>query len=453
MHKYVVDGREHWANASNPQIPAAFAPVIAGFVSLNNFDIPPAVVRLPLAARLQQAEITSPGATFNSSTYAVGPYDFATIYNALPLWNSTPPIDGTGQTIALAEESDVCTAGSPDFANPDACGSPARDDIQAFRSRFDLPLALAAGGQPVQVIVNGPNPGLIAPTSSANPATLPLEGEAILDADVAGGVAKGAQIDLVVASSDGGNSRSFSLRRVCCRQQFGAGTERELSELPTTSWDVGTFYFDALWEQAAAQGITVVVSAGDTGSAGCDEKGASEVSHGLAVNGIAATPFNVAVGGTDFNDAGEQSMYWKSSGAVSALSYIPEVPWNNSGAAQGLSGCGGTPSSSSLTDYAGGGGQSSCVEANDPYCPKPAWRSGPAVTGLASTDGSRDIPDVSLFSSDGSSSHSAYVICESDLNKNDESCASSGNAPPFSFVGGTSASAPAFAGIMTMVDR
>jgi hypothetical protein len=445
MHKYVVDGREHWANASDPQIPEALAPVIVGPVSLNNFDIPAGRTSLSLPQRLKHEEVTSPADTFNSATYAIGPYDFATIYNSLPLWNSIPPIDGTGQTIALAEESDVCTAGSPDFTNPGACGSPARDDLQAFRSRYGLPLTLAAGGQAVQVILNGPNPGLIEPIPSVNPTTPNYESEAILDADVAGGVAKGAQIDLVVSQTtettagfalsaeyivDNNLAPVFSVSFGNCQSNLGS---------------THSSYFETLWEQAAAQGITVVVSGGDQGSAACDDKTSQEASHGLAVNGIAATPFNVAVGGTDFNDAGKQSTYWKSSGTLSALSYIPEVPWNNSCAAEGISGCNGNPPASSLTVLAGGGGQSNCKV--DSYCAKPAWQSGPAVTGFESTDGSRDIPDVSLYAAVGSSSHSAYVICESDMNTNDSPC------PPFRFGGGTSAAAPAFAGIMAMVNQ
>jgi hypothetical protein len=180
MHKYVVDGTEHWANASDPQVPIALAPIIAAVVSLNNFDVTPATKRLHPRADLRNSADTTPAYTTSKATYAIGPYDFATIYNSLPLWNSTPAIDGTGQTIALVELSDICTAGSPDFTNPNACGTPARDDIQAYRSYFGLPLTLAGGIQPVKVIVNGPNPGIIVPTS-ANEATTDYETEAILD--------------------------------------------------------------------------------------------------------------------------------------------------------------------------------------------------------------------------------------------------------------------------------
>ncbi|MGO8790256.1 MAG: protease pro-enzyme activation domain-containing protein [Terriglobia bacterium] len=375
MHKYIVDGREHWANATDPQIPAALAPVVAGPVSLNNFDIPPAIRRPALAAGHQQAATTSSAFTPGSSAYAIGPYDFATIYNAQPLWSSTPPIDGTGQIIALAEQSDICTVGSPDFSNPNACGStPVRDDIGDFRSYFGLSTTLPGGAQAVQVIVNGPNPGIVEPIPSVtNPNTPNNEEEALLDAEVAGGVAKGAQINLVVSQTtevtegfklsaeyvvDNNLAPVLSVSFLGCQANLGSSS---------------TFFFDSLWEQAAAQGITVAVSAGDTGSAGCDAKGTAEVSYGLAVNGIAATPFNVAVGGTDLDDAGKQSMYWRSSGASSALSYIPEVPWNNSCAAS-VAGCSETSPSSSLTDAAGGG-QSSCFNTSttsDPYCPKPA---------------------------------------------------------------------------------
>ena len=39
IHKYVVNGETHYANATDPQIPAALAPVVSGFVSLNNFRV------------------------------------------------------------------------------------------------------------------------------------------------------------------------------------------------------------------------------------------------------------------------------------------------------------------------------------------------------------------------------------------------------------------------------
>lgn len=37
IHKYVVDDQPHFANSTDPRIPAALSPVVAGFASLNNF--------------------------------------------------------------------------------------------------------------------------------------------------------------------------------------------------------------------------------------------------------------------------------------------------------------------------------------------------------------------------------------------------------------------------------
>ena len=65
-------------------------------------------------------------------------------------------------------------------------------------------------------------------------------------------------------------------------------------------------YYD-LWQTAAAEGIAVFVAAGDSGSASCDDgedglHGNPYVAEfGLSVSGLASTPLNTAVGGTDFN--------------------------------------------------------------------------------------------------------------------------------------------------------
>jgi len=447
IHRYVINHTEYLANASDPQIPVAFSAVIAGFASLNNFRSQMGSRRLILSENAEQTEKPSPQWTTQKTSggteYAIGPYDFAKIYNSLPLWNATRPIDGTGQSVALAERTDICTAGSPDFPTA-SCNN--RDDVQAFREYFGLPLSLVGGNSPVQVIVNGPNPGL---TSD--------ETEALIDVDAVGGVAKGARIEVVVSQTTEATP-GFDLSAEYI-------VDNNLAPVMSLSFmkceaEVGPLlFYDMLWEQAAAQGITVVVSSGDSGSAGCDdEKSEITAVHGLAVNGIASTPFNVAVGGTDFDDAGNQTTYWSASNdpvtKASAMSYIPEIPWNDSCAAGGASECN---AESDVTIDAGGGGESACAYltqqlqesnpgASDTYCLKPAWQSGLALTGFESTDGVRDLPDVSLFGASGLRSESAFVVCQSDRN-NPPQC------PPFDFVYGTSNSAPAFAGIMAMVNQ
>ena len=37
IHKYIVNGEQHWANATDPQIPTALTPAVAGIDSLHNF--------------------------------------------------------------------------------------------------------------------------------------------------------------------------------------------------------------------------------------------------------------------------------------------------------------------------------------------------------------------------------------------------------------------------------
>ncbi len=152
----------------------------------------------------------------------------------------------------------------------------------------------------------------------------------------------------------------------------------------------GNAFYNALWEQAAAQGITAMVSAGDGGSAGCDDfNTAAAATQGLAVSGLASTPYNVAVGGTDFDEVNKWTTYWSATNATtgtdvigtSALSYIPEIPWNENCAQIGLTGCGASAPNGSLNIVAGSGGPSTCSILNSGgTCTggyrKPKWQIG-----------------------------------------------------------------------------
>jgi uncharacterized membrane protein len=172
----------------------------------------------------------------------------------------------------------------------------------------------------------------------------------------------------------------------------------------------GNGFLNSLWQQAAAQGITVFVSSGDSGAAGCDSSSASTATNGLGVNGLCSTPYSVCVGGNEFNDTASPSLYWSASNAsgtlASAITYIPEMVWNESG-------------SSGL--WASGGGASTIYT-------KP---SGQAGTGVPA-DGKRDVPDVSLTAA----GHDGYLIVQQG---------------GLYVVGGTSAASPSFAGIMALV--
>ncbi len=464
IHRYVVNGQEHLANASDPQIPAALASVVVGPVSLHNFrrralhKVGGMITASPQANGVKPALSTtcnSGGGTPNFACYVVAPADFATIYNSEALWNSTTPvpagIDGTGQIIAIVGDSNI------------NC-----EDVTNFRNFFGLPVSTASSNNDctqatsnVQVILDGPDPGL----NNNND-----EVEADLDVEWSGAVAKGAHIDFV-ASQDTDVSLGIDLSaEYIIDNNLAPVMSESFGDCEANLLNGGNSFYSTLWEQAAAQGITAIVSAGDSGAASCDDDNFTTVSaNGLAVSGLASTPFNVAVGGTDFNDFTNQTTYWNSSNTnattqESVKGYVPEIPWDDSCASSAVTGCNGVSISSgpaSLNIVAAGGGESNCVNSvqltvgtacdvilgtNVTGYPKPAWQSGKAVTGLASTDGVRDLPDVSLFAAAGSGSNSFYPICESDAG----ALCTDGT---FIGVGGTSSSAPAFAGIMAMVNQ
>jgi hypothetical protein len=457
IHKYSIPTAtgtvvDHWANASDPSIPTALTPVVAGIHTLHNFPrkamhvVKGAFTRNPATGVVKPLGTPDPArpswtASCNNgqnSCYFLGPYDFGAIYNVLPLWTGTPAIDGTGQTIAIIGESDV------DFK-----------DIEGFQNLFGLPTK-----DPV-LVIDGPDPGVVQGD----------ETESDLDLQWSGSVAKGATIDFVIAATT-----NTTLGVDLAAQH---AVDKNIAPIISESYGIcelgigttGNQFFNAMWQQAAAQGISVFVAAGDNGSAGCDSQDnapPAPAEFGLQVSGFASTPYNTAVGGTDFNDLANPSTYWNPTNAstteASAKGYIPEVPWNDTCTSSALSFFGFTSSTVGncnnpqllnivVWTVGGSGGKSACTvnDGNDPSScsggyAKPSWQSGTGVP----ADSKRDLPDIALFASGGFYTLSAYIICEAD--RTDASYCSSQNAD-FLAVGGTSASTPSFAGIMAMVDQ
>ena len=460
IHRYLLpNGEQHWANASDPQIPAALAPAVAGVASLNNF---PASRFSHVAGVISRDKATgqetpsSPLFTLNGNCgvpqvpycYGVGPYDFATIYDVAPSWSAVPPIDGTGQTIAIVGETDI---------NP--------QDVDDFRNFFGLPAYGQQGGPALNVIHSGPAPGILNDGE---------ETEADLDVEWSGAVAKGASVDFVVSQTTE-TSLGVNLSALYI-------VDNNLAPVMSESYGycelflgtTGNQFFSSLWQQAAAQGITVMVSAGDGGSAGCDNFDVTgPATHGLQVSGFASTPYNVAVGGTDFNDLTSATSYWSSTNnattRASALKYIPETTWDDNctnpvfGTLLGFSTNAETNCNNPqlvnagfVNIVSGSGGKSSCISSdgqNASSCTggysKPSWQTAPGVP----SDGVRDLPDISLYAASGSPSGSFYVVCEADAVNIGSSCDPNNPSAQFLGVGGTSASSPAFAGIMALVNQ
>ena len=427
IHRLSVNGKEHFANMQEPQIPEALAPLVAGVAGLHNFHPKPLVKRFGKFQRNMKTGEITPLFTYtnvNGGTFfGVGPGDFKAIYNV------PSTFDGTGVSIAVVGQSNINI-----------------QDVRDFRTIFGLP------ANDPQIILNGPDPGLVSGD----------EGESDLDVEWAGAIAPKATIKFVTTQftfTDGVSGVDASAIYA---------VDNNLAAILSESYgacepDLGTsgnLFYQLLWQQAAAQGVTVVVSTGDNGSAGCDDPSQSSATRGIAVSGLASTPYNVSMGGTDFNQLGHETTYWNTCVGVpcstipptSVKGYIPEMVWNDSCAATGLAGCNSvTSSSDSATVVAGSGGPSAVY-------PKPSWQSS-SITGMPS-DGHRDTPDVSLFSADGLN-NSFYIVCQSDQNiPGDTGCnltkfVSSTDGPLHDFqgVGGTSAAAPTFAGIMALINQ
>ena len=433
IHKYIVNGEQHWANASDPQIPTALTPAVAGIDSLHDFRRKPTnSFAGRYSEKTKQLSAAQPDYSYGcggSQCYAVVPYDFAAIYDVLPLWNSG--INGTGQTIAIVGRTNI---------NP--------QDATDFWTLFGV----SVPANKLNIILNGVDPGINGD-----------EGEADIDVQWSGAVAPQAVIDFVTSESTE-TTDGIDLSAVYIVDSNLAPVMSEsYGECELGLGTAGNQFYSGLWEQAAAQGISVFVSTGDNGAAGCDDA-SGPAQYGLNVNGIASTPFNAAVGGTDFNQYNKWTTYWNSTNnpttQESAKGYIPETTWNNSctNALAVSLGYGSTAeracnnsqmiAEGGVNSTGGSGGPSNCVvnsqtigSCNQGYA-KPSWQSGAGVP----NDNRRDLPDISLFASNGFLG-SFYLICQQD--QTGGVC----DLNDFAGYGGTSVASPAFAGIMSLVNQ
>ncbi|HEV2273857.1 MAG TPA: protease pro-enzyme activation domain-containing protein [Acidobacteriaceae bacterium] len=470
IHRYRRDGEDHFSNTQDPQIPAALVPLVSGFRALNNFHPKPQmhtpqVVHFDRSSgkwsHLTQGNLTS--GSGGDASYLVTPQDFAQIYGLKQVWQQEvaapggrQKLVGTGQTIGIVGDSDLNS-----------------QDIQSFRDQFGI-TALGPNGS---VVVNHPpTPVCTAPPVSGPGSNDP---EGYLDVEWSGATAPDATIDFVVCGNEGVTSgadlaAAYIIQDPVQSQSVGVlSTSFGYCEKTPIS-ETAQFYVD-LWRQAAVEGITVVVAAGDAGSAECDEFSNNVYAvQGAWVDADASTPYNVAVGGTDFSDvfSGSVSRYWTANNGTafqSAKSYIPETTWNESCAdplvldafGQGYRESAGpdgfcTYASKQpidpylgfaprfFVDFAGSGGLSTISS-------RPDWQVG--VYGIPS-GWARAVPDISLFASSGSAWGHALLLCDSLFLPPGQSCDFSSSSDVYAEAnGGTSFSAPAFAGIMALIEQ
>lgn len=518
IHNLSVNGVRHIANMSNPEIPMALTPVVVGVKALHDFTPKPLhhggaqvvrdaetgkwkrLVSEPTVADLagfigrSQANPETASGSGGNLEENISPYDFATIYNVLPLWNATTPINGTGQTIAITGTSDILLS-----------------DVASFRSAFGLPPGLT----PIEVKgANGLDPGTcFAADGSGATCVIDDLDENTLDVEWSGAVAPGAQIVLVTSGQQSADDDVVYDSSDYVVENIGvSGSPVAAAHILNVSYGLcelfagtaGNVVYNNLWQTAATEGLAVFVASGDSGAASCDQSvapanGPYAAEYGLTVSGVASTPYNTAVGGTDLNWSSSPTTYWNttnnSTTQASVKGYVPEQPWNDmctepafdalvnsqgstsytatqicdgidTGTIKGANASDETFFQDTVNVVGGSGGASGCVvndaaTSNNPTCstgatstgssygsltlvnngwPKPSWQAG--VAGIP-TDGVRDIPDVSFFAGNGFLG-SAYLVSIS---------TSSTSGPVLQEFGGTSFASPAMAGVMALINQ
>jgi subtilase family serine protease len=461
MHNLVLpNGDKHVASVRDPQIPAALAPVIVGLSSLHDFFPQSRVTKMrPMSFNREDSRwephfnVAFQGITLN----VVAPYDFATIYNLLPLWNQG--FTGKGVTIGLVEDSNL--------ANP--------KDWSTFRKTFGLDGFTQ--GNFTQVYPNCANPGQNGD-----------EIEAALDVEWASAAAPDANI-VLSACGDTKTTAGLDLAILNLLETNPPDIISDsygLCETISGQAEVALNNFEA--ELATAEGVTFFIAQGDTGADECAPAEKPNYSVlGINSGDNTASAFAVDVGGTDFmagynSDVNgiPTSKYWAAKNdpktRASALSYIPEIPWNDSCASKliytdpviaggftqsfGANGfCNSTIGQADFVfDVAGGGGPSTCftgtpsipgvVSGTCKGNPKPLFQRG--VPGIPN-DGLRDQPDLSLFASNGQWG-SFYPECLSDTNQGGTTCTADNDAIVLGG-GGTSFASPAMAGIQALINQ
>jgi hypothetical protein len=350
MHNLEVKGVAHIGNISDPRIPAALAPAVTGVKALHNFFPRPLhhmgvqVSRDAATGKWKRNASTSgarplfginvPASNGNQAYQVedVAPYDFATIYNVLPLWSAGT--DGTGQTIAIAGTSSINLA-----------------DVSNFRNEFGLPTANTYN---TPILQSGNSQPLTMCTTMSSTAFCTIDDliENSLDVEWSGAIAKNAQIILVSSSQASmSDDTLYDSESYIVHNHTAPIMNVSYGVCELFNGTAGNVEYYNLWQSAYAEGIAVFVAAGDSGAASCDDGLDAQyqvpwvAQYGLSVSGLASTPYNVAVGGTDFNwcplvtqfDGNEctPAPYWNSTnssvsaGQSSAKGYIPELPWND----------------------------------------------------------------------------------------------------------------------------
>lgn len=407
LHHYRTEGEMHFAPASDLSVPAELAPVTAAIIHLSDFRPKPSAN----TAALVHPEFTA----YPSQQHYLAPKDIATMYDLNPIYQN---LGGSRPGLAVVGQSYVDTSSS--------------SKIWTFQGNLGAGATLSAVS------------AVLVPNSGVQAISPGDQGESEIDLEYATGIAPGANTFLVYVGSNQ-NYDVFDALAFVITENIAPVVSISYGACESALSQSFLDQANTLYEQAAAQGQTLVASAGDNGSTACayytSAQGITTAQQqALSVDFPASSPYVTAVGGTQMaagTFATGSSAYWQSAGAVDAtsslLSYVPEVAWNEGSASRRIA--------------AGGGGASG-------YYTRPAWQSG--VSGIPG--GSyRLLPDIALQSS---IANPGFLVCTSDpylmaSNGQTSSCVSGlrGSNNQYTVAGGTSFAAPVFAGFIALLNQ
>jgi len=416
MHYFKTNPETHYAPSTLLSVPAAIAPTIEAVRNLSDFRPRPMHIK--------------PRSAFTSGVSGnvfFAPGDIAVTYDINPLYTSG--VDGTGQAIAIVGQSAVQTSDIENFEN--AAGLPKKD--------------------PVMIIVPGSGNSTVVPGGD--------EGESDLDTEWSGAIAKGATIDFVYTGSNT-NFSAFDALAYAIEEKIAPIISISYGACETAVQKAG-FSLETTFQQAAAQGQTILAASGDQGSTACSGDTTDGLTttqeFALAVNYPASSPYVTAVGGTEISSADSTSSnttYWSSNGTndvlTSAKIWIPEIVWNDDAPNCGQSNC-----------LSASGGGPSALWSQPSY--QTTYFTTTGETNPAS--GARLVPDVALYSSPG---FPGYLFCTSDQSEwnpgsigvpaQAASCNSgfrdgTSGGQYLTVAGGTSFASPIFAGMLALINQ
>ncbi|MBB5059133.1 hypothetical protein HDF16_003856 [Granulicella aggregans] len=430
IHRLSVDGTQTMTSVTPVQVPRALAAVIKGLVNLDSAKPHASVTQASRATYDSSTHRIKPDLTLFDSTGAnpylyMDPADAATVYDTpnatLNANYSGTTLDGTGINVGIVGDSNVDLTSVSNYR-------------QAFLNETADNVNLPT------IVVDGSDPGINGD-----------EVESFLDLEVLGGIAPKANLYYYTSDSSDLSSGLVNAIGRAIEDNVVSILSISYSSCEANQGTAGNAFFAELYQQADAQGITITVSSGDSGPANCDNPNAEHVAaNGLVVNALGSTPYNVSVGGTDFDAlASDFSTYvdTTTSGVSpyfrTALKYIPERPWNDSTRISTSTSANVPLTINGATNIIAAGSGVSSVYA------KPDFQ-----TALTPADGARDMPDVSFLAANGLYG-ATWVLCEGGILGYD--CLTTDgqftDSTTFSGAGGTSASTPAFAGMLALVEQ